>query len=268
MEVRAYLVADAQTLELVQPRERALCHPTGLAQSGAVRGASTGNLGSDAALADQPAVLVEVVATVREQPSGPVQWTASESSDPGDGIEQGHQLGDIVPVATGQRHGERSAMPVDDHMVLGAGTRAVDRRRAGVSPPLRARTWEPSIEQSSISRSPALRSSTSRASWRRGHTPASVQSRSRRQQVTPLQPIRSAGTSAQVTPLRSTYTMPASATRSSTGFRPGKRRRRGDRAGSGGAIRPQSSSGTRSSAIRQALPDATAQFPAATPNSF
>ncbi|QTI42455.1 hypothetical protein JYK04_00213 [Streptomyces nojiriensis] len=51
-----------------------------------------------------------------------------------------------------------------------------------------------------MSRGPALRSSVSRVSWRRGQSPASVQSRRRRRQVT-LQPICPAGTSAQVTPL-------------------------------------------------------------------
>lgn len=92
----------------------------------------------------------------------------------------------------------------------------------------------------------ACRSSTSRASCRRGHTPASVQSRSRRQQVTPEQPIRSAGTSAQDTPLRRAYTIPASAVRSSTGLPPGNRCRRGGRAGISGAIRSHRSLGTRS----------------------
>lgn len=71
-------------------------------------------------------------------------------------------------------------------------------------------------------------------------------SRSRRQQVIPEQPIRSGGTSAQNTPLRTTYTISASAVRSSTGLRPGNRRRRGGSAGISGAIRSHRSSGTRS----------------------
>lgn len=52
-------------------------------------------------------------------------------------------------------------------------------------PPLRARTCDLSTEQSSRSSRPARRRSASRAVCRRGHTPASVQSRSRRQAVTP-----------------------------------------------------------------------------------
>jgi hypothetical protein len=46
-------------------------------------------------------------------------------------------------------------------------------------------------------------------------------SRNRRQQVTPEQSITSAGSSFQVIPVLSTNTIPASAVRSLTGWRPG-----------------------------------------------
>ncbi|WP_443977629.1 DUF721 domain-containing protein [Streptomyces olivaceus] len=84
---------------------------------------------------------------------------------------------------------------------------APDTRSTGEGPvcsPLRALTCEASIAASSISSSPSLRSLASRTSCRRGHTPASVQSRRRRQAVTPLHPTSSAGTSRQLTLLRST----------------------------------------------------------------
>jgi len=115
-----------------------------------------------------------------------------------------------------------------------------------VIPPLRAWTCDPSTEQSSRSSRPARRSSASRAVCRRGQTPASVQSRSRRQAVTPEQPTVSAGTSRHATPVRSTYMTPASATRSGTRSRPGWRRRRSGVGGSSGATRSHRSSGTRS----------------------
>lgn len=113
-------------------------------------------------------------------------------------------------------------------------------------PPLRARTCDPSTEQSSRSNKPARRSSVSKAACRRGYTPASVQSRSRRQAVTPEQPTASAGTSRHATPVRSTYMTPASATRSGTRSRPGWRRRRSGAGGSSGATRSHRASGTRS----------------------
>ncbi len=116
--------------------------------------------------------------------------------------------------------------------------------------PLRARTCDPSTEQSSRSSRLARRSSASRAACSRGQTPASVQSRSRRQAVTPEQPTVSAGTSRQATPVRSTNRTPASAVRSGTRSRPGCWWRRSGAGGSNGATRSHRSSGTRSARIR------------------
>jgi hypothetical protein len=81
------------------------------------------------------------------------------------------------------------------------------------------------------------------------HTPASCQSRSRRQQVMPHpQPI-SWGKSSQGMPVRRTNRMPVSAFRSSTGFRPGYRKRRRLGGGRMGLTSDHSSSVTTSRAI-------------------
>lgn len=114
-----------------------------------------------------------------------------------------------MPVATGERDSQRGAVPVDDQVVLGAGAGPVDGRGADMVPPLRARTCDPSTEQSSRSSRSARRSSVSRAACSRGQTPASVQSRSRRQAITPQQPTVSVRTSRHATPVRSTYMTPA-----------------------------------------------------------
>jgi hypothetical protein len=204
MEVGVYLVADAQAFELVEPGEGPLDDPAGLAQAGAVWGATAGDLGSDAASADDAAVFVEVVAAVGEEPLGSAPRSAAQSADGWYRVQQRDELGDVVAVSAGQRDGERGAVSVGDEVVLAAGTGPVDRRRSGVSPPLRALTCEASIAASSMSKRPAARSSVRRTSCSRGQTPASVQSRSRRQQVTPLQPVCSAGTSRQLTPLHNT----------------------------------------------------------------
>lgn len=204
MEVGAYLVADSQSLELVEPGEGPLDDPAGLAQSGNVGCALAGNLRCDATSPEEAAVLVVVVAAVGEQPAWPSARPATDSADTGYRVQKRHQLRDVVTVSPGQSHDDRGAMPVYDHMVLAAGPGRVDRRRSGVSPPLRARTCEPSIATSSMSSRPAARNSASSTSCSRGQTPASVQSRRRRQAVTPLQPTCSAGTSRQLTLLHST----------------------------------------------------------------
>ena len=111
-------------------------------------------------------------------------------------------------------------MSVDDHMMLASGAGSVDRRLAGVIPPFRARTCEPSTATSSISSKPAARSSASSISCNRGHTPASVHSFNLRQQVTPLHPIFSAGTSRHAHWSGDEDDAP-NAIRSSTGCAPG-----------------------------------------------
>ncbi len=222
MEIGALFVTGTESLELMQPGECAFDHPAHFAQSGAVGDAASGNHGLDSPLPQQAPVLVKVVAAVGKQPTGPAAGTSSRATYRWDRVQQWQELRDVVPVAAGERDREWNAVTVDDQVVLGAGAGTVDRRGADmVPPPLRARMCEPSTAQSSRSSRPARRSSLSRAAYRRGQTPASVQSRSRRQAVTPEQPTVSAGTSRQATPVRSTYITPASATRSETRSRPG-----------------------------------------------
>jgi hypothetical protein len=127
MQVSAALVADSQSLELVEPGEGALDHPPGLAQAGAMGDAAAGDEGLDAALPQQAAVLVVVISAVGVEPLGLVSGPASQSSYVGNRVEERHQLGDVVPVPAGQRDSERGAAAVDEHMVLGAGTASVDR---------------------------------------------------------------------------------------------------------------------------------------------
>ncbi|GAX56151.1 hypothetical protein SO3561_07718 [Streptomyces olivochromogenes] len=153
---------------------------------------------------EKSAGLVVVVAAVGIQPARPVTRTTPDSANARYRVQQRYQLGDIMTISAGQRDGQWCSVPVGDQVVLAARTCAVDRRRSGVSPPLRARTREPSTAASSMSSRRAARNSARRTSCRRGQTPASVQSLNRRQAVTPLQPILSVETSAQLTPLHST----------------------------------------------------------------
>ena len=63
-----------------------------------------------------------------------VAWPAPQPTDAGYGVQQMHELRDIVTVSAGQRDGERSSVPVDDQVVFAAGPGPIDRRRSGVSP--------------------------------------------------------------------------------------------------------------------------------------
>jgi hypothetical protein len=193
VDVSAALVAGPESFEGVQPGEAALDHPALLAQAGAVGDAAAGDPWGDPAGAQLAAVDVVVVAAVGEQLARSAAGSAAAAADRRDGVEQRQELGDVVAVAAGEGDRERDAAGVADQVVLGAGTSAVDRGRADVVPPLRARTCEPSTAQQSRSSASRARSCASSCSCRAGQTPASVQSRSRRQQVTPEQPTTDVG---------------------------------------------------------------------------
>ena len=158
VEVGPAFVADAEPLEGVQPGEAALDHPALAAQPGAVGHAPAGDPRGDPASPQSAAVNVEVVAPVGEQLAWAAAGPATPSADGWHGVKQRHQLSDVVAVAAGQRDRERDAAGVADQMVLGARPAAVDRRRADVVPPLRARMCEPSTAQRSRSSSPSARS--------------------------------------------------------------------------------------------------------------
>ena len=66
----------------------------------------------DAALAEQAAVLVVVVAAVGDQRCRPASWPANAAADGRYSVEQLEQLGDVVAVAAGERPGERYAAAV------------------------------------------------------------------------------------------------------------------------------------------------------------
>jgi hypothetical protein len=85
-----------------------------------------GNHRFDAALAQQAAVLVEVVAPVGVQTPGFAAGTAPQSPKRRDLVEQGQELGHVVPVTAGECDGERGSVAVDVQVVLGAGAGAVD----------------------------------------------------------------------------------------------------------------------------------------------
>jgi hypothetical protein len=208
---------------------------------------TAGDMGGDAQVAELAPVGIEVVAAVGEQLPGPAGGPAAAAADRRDRLDQRDELGDVVTVAAGEGDRQRDTAGVGDQVVLGTGPGPVHRGRPGVAPPLSARTCEASTAHRPRSSLPAARSSASSTSCSAGQTPAAVQSRSRRQHVTPEQPHTLGGSWFQAIPVLSTNTIPASAARSSARLRPGYRYRRGGWAGSSGATRSHSPSGTRSS---------------------
>ena len=246
MNVGPALVADRKTAESMQPRERPLHHPAEPAQPlarlhpapGDARGDAAASAGSPAARVVVPLVGVELV-------RAPARWSGAAAHGQ-HSVEQVLEPLGVVLVGWPELNGEGEALRVYQQMVLRARFAAIRRIRAGLVAPLFAGTLEASSAARDQSMADAALSS-SRMTWCSfRQTPASFQSRSRRQQVMPLpQPI-SWGSISQGMPLLRTKRMPVRAARYGTGGRPpfGLRRR----SGRSGAIRAHNLSPTNAAA--------------------
>jgi hypothetical protein len=244
VDLGATLIAQAESAELVEPGERALDDPAHGAEARTVVGTSAREDGADVAGAQCLAVRLRVVTSISVHG---LRTLARMSGLPAHGrhrIDEGKQLRDVVGVRSGQRDRERDAAAVGQKMVLAPRLGAIGGIRTRLRPPKTARTEELSATARDQSIRPAAWSRARRTSWRRCHTPAPCQSRSRRQQVTPDPHPISCGRSSQPIPVFNTNKIPVSARRLSTGFRPGYRKRRRFGGGSSGSTTSQSSSGS------------------------
>ncbi len=243
MHVRSPLVADEQSAHPVQPGECALDDPAHRAKAGTVLALTAGDDRSDAALADEQAVLVVVIAAVCEQtprtPAGP----PDSSTHTGHRVDERDQLGDIVAVPTGDRVGERDPAGIDEEVMLRPQPAPVDWARARLGAPFFACTWLESITARDHSISPAALNLASNSACRSSHTPACCHSSSLRQHVTPEPNPSSTGRCFHAIPVCNTNKIPDNASRSARRLRPGYRYRRSLR-GNNGSTRAHNSSDT------------------------
>jgi len=173
-------------------------------------------------------------------------WRSRSATHGSNAVEQFLEPLGVVLVRRSKLDGEWKPPRVYQHMVLRARFATIRRIRAGLVAPFFAGTLEASSAARDQSMADAAWSSSSKTWCNLRQTPASFQSRSRRQQVMPLpQPI-SWGSISQGIPLLRTNRIPAKAARSGTGGRPpfGLRRR----LGSSGATRAHNLSPTNAAA--------------------
>ena len=130
MDVVAAVVADEQSLVVVQPGEGAFDDPAGAAEPGAVPALATGDLRLDPAGAQLAPVLVVVVAAVGGDSLGPPPRPPDLAADGRDALDKRDQLRDVVAVAAGHRPGERDAGRVYEQVMLGAVSGSINRARA------------------------------------------------------------------------------------------------------------------------------------------
>jgi hypothetical protein len=127
VDVVAAVGADQESAAVVEPGEGALDDPAVATEPGAVLGLTSCDQRLDAALPDEAAVLVVVVAAVSDQCPRPASWPADAATDGRYPVEQLEQLGDVVAVAAGERPGERDTAAVYEQVVLAACSAAIDR---------------------------------------------------------------------------------------------------------------------------------------------
>lgn len=221
MNIVSLLIAHAKPSLLKQPRERGFHDPADRAESAAVFGVPFGDHRDDPATTQRRADLFfRVVRPIGVHRFGTFARAALRAFDRLDGIDQRHGHFRVVDVGPRVVDGERSAVAVDDQMAFRAVFAAIRRIGAGLGPPKMARTEQLSIAAADQSMALAWPNSSSRACQTFSQTPATCQSRKRRQQVIPDPAPNSLGRYSQGMPVRSTNRMPVSAFRFGTGGRP------------------------------------------------
>ena len=248
MNVRPFFIPHAQATELMQPGDGALDNPSRCAQASAVRQSPPRQAALDTPLRQCLPVRLRIIRTIAQHSLGTGARSTAFAANGRNSIHQRQQLRHIVRIGAGQKRSQRHAVGVSNQMVLGTGLAAIRRIRSSFFPPRTARTDEESTTARDRSSCSRRRNSESTVAWSCSQTPACCQSRKRRQHVIPQQPS-SAGSISHGMPLLSTNRMPVSATRSSTGFRPGCLNRRGGRGGNKGAISVHKSSSSSGLAI-------------------
>jgi len=253
MNIGPPLVADGQPAEAVEPGERTLHHPAVTAAARARVDPLARDADADVALAQGTATAGNVVGLVGVQLGRALAPPSIGLLDRGHGIEQIREDGAVVPIGAAQERGERDPGAVAHKVALRAGRplglATIRRGGADQVAPLLAGTRALSKLARLQSIWPASPNRSSSARWSRAQTPASCQSRRRRQQVIPEPPPSSWGSISQGMPLFSTKMMPVKAARSGTRGRPPLGL--GGSGGSSGATTAHRSSLTRGLAIRQ-----------------
>ncbi len=110
--------ADAQSPEVVKPRNGSLDDPAAFAKAAAMRLATSGDFGSDAGCVQRTTVFVVIVAPIALNDAGLRKWPAALAGNGWDRINQGVKLGDIVTVGAGEDYRERDALRFGNEVVL------------------------------------------------------------------------------------------------------------------------------------------------------
>ncbi len=214
------LIAQPDTSAVAEPSQGAFDDVPPGTQSAAALLTWASQQRPDAACVTINKIVRRSIGPIAEEDLGLRPRASARSLHRRDGIE--HRDGGlrIVKVGRTRADDQRDAVRVRDDMPFAASFRTIRGIGAGVRPPKTARMLALSMTARDRSMRSSLPSTRSNFAWTAGQTPACVQSRRRRQQVTPEpQPI-SVGMNRHGMPVRNTYTMPVRQARSGTRGRP------------------------------------------------
>jgi general L-amino acid transport system substrate-binding protein len=215
--------------------------------------AALGELAGDPAAFQRVSMRLRIVGPVAlDQPrlAERAAWTASERRNR---VDQGQQLGDVVPICAGQQCRQRDAARLGENVVLRPRLTAIGWVRSSFFPPRNARTELLSTRARVRSNWPRWRNSASRSACSRRQTPARCHRTRRRQHVLPEPHPISVGSICHGSPLRKTNRMPVNAARSGTRGRPMFFHRRRGGFGRSGSIRLHRASSIRRWDMRDRL---------------
>lgn len=220
MDVGASFIPDAEATKLMQPRIRSFHHPAMDTQSAPVFGVPLSKDGFNTACFQGLAVRLRMISPIALHAIRTSTRPPALARDGGNRIHQGKQLGYIVAIRAGNRRGERNTVRIGKDVMLRPVFAAIRGVRTSLRPPKTARTLELSTTARDQSSRSALRRRFRNRCRTSCQTPASCQSRSRRQQVIPHPQSISLGKSSQGMPLFKTNRIPVSTLRLGTGGRP------------------------------------------------
>jgi hypothetical protein len=118
VQIRRALISDPQPAQVVKPREGSLHDPSFAAQTRPMVSATASDHGLHATRPQLTAVLVVVIASVREHPLGSSAWVSSPAPHRSDGVDQRQELGDIVAMSAREADRQRNAVRVGQQMML------------------------------------------------------------------------------------------------------------------------------------------------------
>ena len=223
MNVVTFLITNAKTPILMQPRNTAFYHPAIDAQSASVFSPSFSQQWNNSSATKLSTMRLGVITPITKNAIGTLKRSANLACDCRDTINQRQQLCDVVTVCTGQYHRKRDTIGIRYQMVFRTFFAAIRWIWTCFGPPKTARTDDESTTAREKSIWSARRNLLNSNLCILSHTPAFCHSCSRRQQVIPQpQPI-SCGRSSQPIPVFSTNSIPVRASQFDIGFRPGYR---------------------------------------------